>query len=271
VAEHVAGSEAAFVERMNAQARALGMTDTNFINASGLTNSSRHHASPRDLAVLAHEAMSDDDFAAIAGTVRADIPGLGSLHTRNLLLRRYEGATGVKTGYMASAGLCLVASATRDGRDLYAVVLDSDDSFGDTAAVLDLGYDAFTVVAVDGAVPAVYRTAWGVVDLQRPDAAPHTVAVADDVRVRTSLVPVPPGNTTSGTVLGRAELLVDGEVVDRSPLRAAGPLPGAPAATPSTAAGAAVQEAIRAFVRVRPQRRPVPEGGERIVRQAGRS
>jgi serine-type D-Ala-D-Ala carboxypeptidase (penicillin-binding protein 5/6) len=270
VAEHVAGSEAAFVDQMNAAARRLGLDATQFINASGLTNSPEHHASPRDLALLAHEAMAHDAFAQIAGTTRAKVAGVGLLESRNLLLTTYEGATGIKTGYTALAGLCLVASATRDGRDLYAVVLDSTDSFADATALLDLGYDAFTVTSAAGAVAEVYRTAWGEIGLET-DTTARTVPVDAKVRTRTVLVPTPPAQTTAGTVLGRTDLMVDGRVRARSPVRATGPVPDEPAVTPDTAAGAAIQDAIRAFVRTAPQRRPVPEGSERIVRQAARS
>jgi D-alanyl-D-alanine carboxypeptidase (penicillin-binding protein 5/6) len=270
VAEHVAGSESAFVDDMNAEARRLGLDATHFINASGLTNSPEHHSSPRDLAVLAHAAMREEPFAEIAGTVRADIPGVGRMESRNLLLRSYEGATGIKTGYTSLAGLCLVASATRDGRDLYAVVLDSTDSFGDTAMMLDFGYEEFTVASAAGAVPDVYRTAWGEIDLET-DAPARTVPVGAKVRTRTVLVPVPPARTVAGTVLGRTDLVVDGRVRSRSQLRAIGAIPEAPEASSATAAGAAIHEAIRAFVRSSPQRRPVREGPERIVRQAGRS
>jgi D-alanyl-D-alanine carboxypeptidase (penicillin-binding protein 5/6) len=271
VAEHVAGSEAAFVDEMNAAARRMGLRATNFVNASGLTNLPEHRASPRDLAVLAHVAMSDKRFARIAGTARADVPGLGTLETRNLLLDSYDGATGVKTGYTALAGLCLVASASRDGRDLYAVVLDSDDSFADTAALLDLGYDGFTVVSASGAVPSVYRTAWGAIDL-RPDELPERTVPADaKVVVRSALTPVPPADTTAGTVLGHAELVVDGEVRARSSLHAAGAPPDPPGVAPETAAGGAFQDAIRAFVRAAPQRRPVPQAADRIVREPARS
>jgi serine-type D-Ala-D-Ala carboxypeptidase (penicillin-binding protein 5/6) len=270
VAEHVAGSEPAFVEAMNAEARRLGLDATHFINSSGLTNSPDHHSSPRDLAVLAHAAMREEPFAEIAGTVHANIPGIGSMESRNLLLTSYEGATGIKTGYTSLAGLCLVASATRDGRDLYAVVLDSGDSFGDTAMMLDFGYEEFTVASAAGAVPEVYRTAWGEIGLQT-DTPARTVPVAAKVRTRTVLVPVPPSRTAAGTVLGRTDLVVDGRVRARSPLRAMEAIPEPPAASPATAAGGAIQEAIRAFVRSSPQRRPVREGSERIVRQAGRS
>lgn len=261
VAEHVTGSEDAFVAAMNGRARQLGLDDTRFLDATGLSDSAAHHASPADLARLAQTAMALPGFAELVGTYRADIPGFGTLTSRNLLLDRYRGATGVKTGYTALAGLCLVASATRDGRTYYTAVLDSDDTFADTTVLLDHAFDAFTVAAADDVAAGVYRTAAGTVPLRIVDTAPHTVPVAGTVRVRSSLLPTPPSRITDGTRLGRAELVVDGEVVDTATIESAGPLDGARTMTPAASAGAAVEDAIRAFVRATPRRTPVRTGG----------
>jgi D-alanyl-D-alanine carboxypeptidase (penicillin-binding protein 5/6) len=175
VAEHVAGSQDAFIVAMNARARELGLDDTRFLDTTGLSDSAAHHASPVDLARLAQTAMALPGFAGLVGTYRADIPGFGTLTSRNLLLDRYRGATGVKTGYTALAGLCLVASATRDGRTYYTAVLGSDDSFADTAVLLDHAFDAYTVVDARTVAAGVYRTSDGSVPLRIADSAPHTV------------------------------------------------------------------------------------------------
>jgi D-alanyl-D-alanine carboxypeptidase (penicillin-binding protein 5/6) len=261
VAEHVAGSEDAFVAAMNARAQELGLDDTRFRDATGLSDSAAHHASPVDLATLAQTAMALPGFSELVGTYRADVPGFGTLTSRNLLLDRYRGATGVKTGYTALAGSCLVASATRDGRTYYTAVLDSDDTFADTTVMLDHAFDAFTVAAADDVASGVYRTAAGTVPLRIVDTAPHTVPVAATVRVRSSLLPTPPSRIVDGTRLGRAELVVDGEVVDTATIESAGPLDDAPQMTPAASAGAAVEDAVRAFVRATPRRTPVRTGG----------
>lgn len=261
VAEHVAGSQQAFVAAMNRRARRLGLDDTNFLDVTGLSDDRRHHASPADLARLAEVAMGTAGFPELVGSFRADVPGLGTLTSRNLLLDTYEGATGVKTGYTALAGLCLVASATRDGRTLYAVVLDSADSFADTAALLDHGFDAFDVAEATDVDPGEYRTAAGAVRLRVADSAPRTVPVDARVRVRSWLAPTPPAQVTDGTRLGRAELVVDGTVVDTAALVAGGRLAEPGAATPAATAGAAVEDAVRAFVRSTPTRVRVPTTG----------
>jgi D-alanyl-D-alanine carboxypeptidase (penicillin-binding protein 5/6) len=264
VAEHVAGSQAAFVDRMNERAGELGLDDTSFVDTSGLSDSAEHHASPVDLARLAQHAMGNAVFADLVDDFRADVPGLGTLTSRNTLLDTYRGATGVKTGYTSMAGLCLVASATRDGRTLYTAVLGSDDNFADTAVLLDHGFDAFAVASADDAALGLYRTAGGAVDLRIVDIAAHTVPVDATVRVRSWLTPVAPTRIAPGTRLGRAELVVDGEVVDTAGIQAATAQDDEEVTGDTTAAGAAgaaVEDTLRAFVRSRPRRARVPLAG----------
>lgn len=261
VAEHVAGSEAAFVAAMNARARELGLDDTSFVDASGLTDSPAHHASPRDLARLGQIAMRDPEFADLVDDFRVTFPDFGTLTSRNLLLDTYRGATGIKTGYTALAGLCLVASATREGRTLFAVVLGSDDSFADTTALLDHGFDDFTVASAADVDVGPYRTSTGDVPTRLVDARSRTVPVDGTVRVRSMLVPEAGGPVQRGTRLGRAELVVAGKVVDTAGIEAVGALPAAEPGTAEASAGDAVEDAIRAFARATPRRVDVPTGG----------
>lgn len=254
VAEHVAGSEAAFVARMNARATELGLQDTVFLNATGLTDDPGHRASPLDLAVLADTAMRDPQFARWAGAGTLRVPGFGLLRNRNELLFRYPGATGVKTGFTALAGQCLVASATRDGRTLYAVVLGSEDSFAEAGALLDHGFSSYRRAQplVAGAEAARYR--WADTDVGVLAAAPLgvTVPVGEPVRWRTLLRPDLARPTPAGIPAGEAQLLVDGETAATVGLVTAGavPAPAPPAA--AAAVGAALHDAVRAFVRLRP-------------------
>ncbi len=258
VAEHVAGSEAAFVKAMNARAVKLGLDDTRFLNATGLTDDPDHHASPRDLARLAEVALRDDDFATWAGAARLDLPGLGTLVSRNELLGRYPGATGVKTGYTNLAGLCLVASAARDGRRLITVVLDSQASFRDSAALLDYGYEAFRRVEPvrRGRTVTRYRWADAAVAVTAGRGLRRTVATGRDVVWRTVVRPDVDRPVSAGQVVGRAELIIDGTVSVTAPLRAAAPVPAPAPAPPAATVGGAVQEALRAFVRLQPVDRP---------------
>lgn len=254
VAEHVAGSEEAFVARMNARAAELGLRDTHFLSASGLTEDRRHRASPVDLARLAEAAMAHPEFARWAGARRLTVPELGTMENRNELIGRYPGATGVKTGHLAHAGYALVASAVRDGLTLYAVVLGSDDSFADAARLLDWGFARYrqaTAAEGDAAV-GVYRWADAAVALTAAGAVAGAVRRDATVRRLVRLTPDAPLPVAAGTRLGELLLVEDGMVVSSAPLRAANAVaPSAAPMEPAAAAGRAVQDALRQFVRLR--------------------
>jgi serine-type D-Ala-D-Ala carboxypeptidase (penicillin-binding protein 5/6) len=259
VAEHVAGSEDAFVQRMNTRAGELGMDGTEFLNASGLTNDPRHRSSPLDLARLSAVAMEHPEFVEWAGARSLSVPGLGLMENRNELLGRYEGATGVKTGYTNLAGMCLVASATRGDRTLYAVVLGSEASFADTRSMLDHGFDAFDRLTVleEGTVAGVYRWAHTVVDVVATDPLARTVPAGAQALWRVDWQPAAGLPASAGAAVGRAELVVDGEVVDAAELVTAEAVPAPAAASAPAQVGAATQDALRAFGRLLAVDRPL--------------
>lgn len=249
IAEHVAGSESAFVVLMNRRAAELGLTATTFLNPSGLTDDPGHHASPLDLARLADVAMANPDFASWAGAQQLTIPGLGTMVNRNELIGAYPGATGVKTGFTSLSRYSLVGSATRDGRTLYAVALGSEDHFGDVRRLLDHGFEDFRRAApvTPGAPATVYRWADAAVGLVPDEPLGATVAADGPVVAwRATLEPARARPVRAGEVLGEAHLLVDGDVVDSVPLRAADDV----ASPPRARAGQAVQDALRAFARL---------------------
>lgn len=256
VAEHVAGSEPAFVTRMNDRARELGMTDTNFVNATGLTNDLDHRASALDLARLAEVALRNRHFAEWAGAYNYTVPTIGAMVSRNELLARYRGATGVKTGYTNLAGLCLVASARRDGRELIAVVLNADDTaldqhFIDTIDVFDHGYTDFRRPLVAGRDERVTTYRWNAAAVDAVAATPlaRTVATGADVTWRVRLIPVVSLPVQAGAELGTAELLVRDRVVDATQVVAERGVSG-PRGTGAASAGGAVEDALRSFARL---------------------
>ncbi len=142
------GPSAAFVGRMNERAQQLGLADTHFVNPDGLDDD-QQVTSASDLARLAHYALSSQPlFAAIVKTSHQVIPAEAGhpafdLTNLNQLLGTYLGADGVKTGTTPAAGQNLVASATRDGHRLLAVVLGSDDRYSDAMALLDHGFSSY--------------------------------------------------------------------------------------------------------------------------------
>ena len=142
IAGHIAGSEVAFAASMNALVDRLGLTDTRFANPHGL-DASGHLSSAYDLAMLARYGMGLPAFAATVGAPGWTAVGSRDLTMRNVnrFLASYPGADGVKTGFTEDAGRTLAASATRDGRRLYVVLLDAPNRFDDAAALLDWAFE----------------------------------------------------------------------------------------------------------------------------------
>lgn len=142
LAEHVAGTEAAFVARMNRFAASLGTRATHFETSHGL-DVTGHYSTARDLSRIALAVLRRPALAEIVATPEATISGSSGSHrlvNTNPLLEDYEGAVGVKTGYTASAGDVLVAAAERRGRLLIAVAMGSDSAADDARALLDYGF-----------------------------------------------------------------------------------------------------------------------------------
>ena len=157
LAEHLAGSEGAFVTRMNQRAQELGMADTNFLNCTGLP-AQGHVTSAHDIALMSRELIRNHPSIRKYTTIWMDSIRNGEfgLTNTNRLVRFYEGATGLKTGYTSSAHYCMSATAERDGMELIAVVMKSPTSnqrFDDAKALLDYGFANYAMVPVYPEVP----------------------------------------------------------------------------------------------------------------------
>lgn len=156
VAEFVGGSEPVFVEQMNARAAELGMTGTTFKNACGLDKEG-HLSTARDVAIMSREILNTcPEILEYTGIWTDSLRGgQTQLVNTNKLLHRYNGITGLKTGTTSGAGVCISASATRDGLSLIAVVLGSPSSterFDAATTLLDYGfahYEAAALPAMD--------------------------------------------------------------------------------------------------------------------------
>lgn len=196
LAVHVGGSIDGFVRMMRAKADALGLRAPVIEDPSGLDDSNR--LSARDLAVITRAALGDDRFRRISQAPLVDLPSLGSVETRNLLLARYAGATGVKTGYTDLAGWCLIGSAQRDGRELIAVILDArtdEDRFTDAERLLDFGF--LDHVPAAGPVELRLRTAGGFVDHVLP--VPRVWFPAEEPGTIEVAVPIDPTDPSTVT------------------------------------------------------------------------
>ena len=153
MAEHLAGSEAAFVEQMNTKAKELGMNDTNFVNCTGLDDdpqAASHRTSAYDIAIMSRELLKNHPDIKKYTTIWMDTVrgGAFGLSNTNKMVRFYDGCTGLKTGFTSGAGYCLSASAQREGLELIAVVMGSENSkdrFAACKSLLDYGFANFSL------------------------------------------------------------------------------------------------------------------------------
>ncbi|MBR5202110.1 MAG: D-alanyl-D-alanine carboxypeptidase [Clostridia bacterium] len=150
LAEYISGDEMNFVALMNKRASELGMINTNFENCSGLDDTAEnHYSTARDIAIMSRELMKYEKIKEYT-TIWMDSlrDGETELVNTNKLIRFYEGATGLKTGTTSKAGYCISATAGRDGMELIAVVLGSDNSadrFEDAKKLLNWGFANYSI------------------------------------------------------------------------------------------------------------------------------
>ncbi len=157
LAEKVSGVTELFVEQMNNRARALGMDDTHFVNCTGLT-AEGHVTSAHDVALMSRELLLYHPDIRRFTTIWTDTirGGTFGLANTNKLIRFYDGATGLKTGYTASAGYCISATAEREGMELIAVVMKgetSDKRNSDARALLNYGFSAYALASAASEAP----------------------------------------------------------------------------------------------------------------------
>lgn len=144
VAEHIGNSVEDFVKLMNQKAKEIGANNTNFMNPHGLHHDN-HYTTSYDLALITSKALENKKFKEIvkAKVWKANREKNNIFYNKNKTLWEYEGGDGVKTGYTTKSGRCLVTSATRDGTQLIAVVLNDRDWFEDCYKLMDYGFDNY--------------------------------------------------------------------------------------------------------------------------------
>lgn len=228
MAEYLAGSESAFVEKMNARAAELGMEDTVFCNCTGLP-AEGHHSSAYDIALMSRELILHHPDIRTYTTIWMDTlrDGDFQLANTNKLVRYYEGATGLKTGSTDAALYCLSATAEKEGMELIAVILGaptSNDRFEGAKALLNYGFATYALVPVAPSepltpVPVTLGTAASVLpglaqerQLLLPKGEAGKVTTTVDLPSALS-APV-----EAGQELGHLTVLVDGQAVEEIPL-----------------------------------------------------
>ena len=148
MAEHISGSESAFVDKMNKRAKELGMENTNFMNTNGL-DEENHYSSARDVALMSRQLLEYPEITEYTSIWTDQLrDGKFELANTNKLIRFYSGANGLKTGSTSQALCCLSASAKREDMQLIAVVLGSPTSakrFSSAKALLDYGFASYRI------------------------------------------------------------------------------------------------------------------------------
>lgn len=228
MAEYLAGSESAFVEKMNARAAELGMEDTVFCNCTGLP-AEGHHASAYDIALMSRELILHHPDIRTYTTIWMDTlrDGDFQLANTNKLVRYYEGATGLKTGSTDAALYCLSATAEKEGMELIAVILGaptSNDRFEGAKALLNYGFATYALVPVAPSepltpVPVTLGTAASV----QPGLAQERQLLlpkgeAGKVTTTVDLPSALSAPVEAGQELGHLTVLVDGQAVEEIPL-----------------------------------------------------
>lgn len=150
IAYGVAGGVEPFAALMNEKASSLGLRNTHFTNPHGLDDPD-HYTTARELAVIARAALANDLIRKMAATRKTTIPqngneGMRLLVNHNKLLRLYDGAIGIKTGFTKRSGRCLVSAAEREGVTLIAVTINAPSDWNDHRAMLDQGFSHLTFV-----------------------------------------------------------------------------------------------------------------------------
>lgn len=154
LAERISGSEEAFVKRMNTRAKDLGLRNTNFVNATGLT-ADNHYSSANDMSLIAKELVKHEKILEFTSTyedyLRKDTKSPFWLVNTNRLVRFKEGVDGLKTGFTDEAGYCLTATMKKDGMRLITVVMKEENAnkrSADTTKMLDYGFNVYMIQTI---------------------------------------------------------------------------------------------------------------------------
>ncbi|MBQ7828528.1 MAG: D-alanyl-D-alanine carboxypeptidase [Clostridia bacterium] len=230
IAIEIAGSLEKFADMMNGTAERIGMVDSHFTNPHGLDDE-EHYTTAADMARLAVHALNNEDFARIVSTYKTTIPMNGDEGTRlllnhNKMLKYYDGAIGVKTGFTKRSGRCLVSAAERDGVRMIAVTLSAPDDWNDHKSMLDFGFSRYkhiTLVeagSVNHSIPVTGSTS-DCISISNRDAIEVTLPTdAPDVKCtveapRFAIAPV-----NEGDILGYAVFRTGNEELAKVPLYA---------------------------------------------------
>ena len=244
VAEHIAGSEEEFCDMMDERAIEIGATDTDFETANGLDRDG-HHSTAMDMALITAYALENEDFREIISAPSATVKSDRRTYTvanKDRLLKEYDGAIGVKTGFTGLAGQCFVGAAKRDGMTLISVVLGSgwgssgkERKWIDTKNLLNYGFENFELytlaeagdfvseVSVKGAYKDDVET-----EISKKVVIPLTVEERMGIKTKINVpmeinAPIEKGQTvgelsffgTDGEILAKTDIIAAGEAAEK--------------------------------------------------------
>lgn len=222
-AVRIAGSQAAFVQRMNDRAEELGLENTHFVTPSGLDDEA-HYSTARDMALLAREALSNPDFADICSQSTAKVrfgapPYDRWLKNHNKLLTYRDDVFGVKTGFTKTAGRCLVSAARQGEVGLVAVTLGCGDDWGVHSTLYDTYFAKAERKTLD--LPQLTIPVAGAAPLETEWAQKELTLLRDETPdIRITMTPMLFAPVQKGRVVGMAQVVSQGEVIAQIPLTA---------------------------------------------------
>lgn len=229
LAEHVLGSESAFVARMNLRAAELGMKSTHFENVTGLDDSTQNHVtSAKDIAIMSRELLQHEVIRRYSSLWQDSIrDGAFVLTNTNRLVRYYPGCNGLKTGSTVKAGYCISASAQRDGMQLIAVIMGAQSRDTRNAAartLLDYGFGSFAVYKNEGGLLERASVLGGTDDEVALSSRPFSAVIDKAMRGRVELTYEIPQSLRApiaeGEVVGRIVYHVGDETLGESEIYA---------------------------------------------------
>lgn len=221
----VAGSIPAFARLMNERAVQIGMTNTSFVTPSGLDDEN-HYSTAYDMALLGCEAIKNPDFLMACSSVQAKLcygnePYTRYLSNHNKLLKTFDGALGIKTGFTKKSGRCLVSAAERNGVTLVCVTLKAPDDWRDHEALLEYGFERASVKTLSCSLPQV--TVYGgeaetaAVELCEPLSV-ATQCGSDRILTQVIIKPYCIAPLKKGDIAGEVRISVDGKTVKTVPV-----------------------------------------------------
>jgi D-alanyl-D-alanine carboxypeptidase/D-alanyl-D-alanine carboxypeptidase (penicillin-binding protein 5/6) len=226
IACYIGNDITGFADMMNDKARSMGLTNTHFVNPHGLDDK-EHYTNAKELALIAAEALKNDDFKKIVSTYKKTFATEERSRTyvnHNKLLRLYDGSIGIKTGFTKKSGRCLVGAAEKDGLKFVTVTLDAPNDWNDHATLFDYGYESLEKITLIKAFDHVYKIP--VIDgesknitVANTDLAEVITKRGDNVvceqikLVRYAIAPI-----SRGDILGEIIFTIDGKEVARTPL-----------------------------------------------------